>query len=183
MSDSMVPTATRGDRLLFEKAGRGELKRGDIVLFSAPDRYQGGSTISRVGGHGGDRVACCTDDRVTVDDKPLPEPYVSGGDARAGFGSYSVTVPRGRLFLLGDNRGNSRDSRFFLDQDSGTIAESQVAARLTKDWTGAVVLFAGVVLGRVLALIGAGCGLAGWLVGRKLSRPVAPPTPPFSSYA
>jgi signal peptidase I len=179
-SSSMEPTYSQGDRLLAEEVDSSELRRGDVVLFSAPDRYKG-LALTRIVGVGGDRVACCTDaDRkVTVNGTALPEPYL-GGDAGDGYGPYEVTVEQGRLFLLGDNRGNSMDSRFFLsEQHSGTIAESQVRGRLIDDWTVPVLLVVGVLLGGVLALVGAGCGLAGWLVGRKPYRP-APPPPPVS---
>lgn len=184
LGGSMEPTYSQGDRLVAEKVGSGQLRRGDVVLISAPDRYKG-YAVTRIVGLGGDRVACCTDadtdtdGKVTVDGTPFPEPYLKRGFAGDGYGPYEVTVPEGRLFLLGDNRGNSMDSRFFLGEHSGTIAESQVRGRLTDDWTVPVLLVVGVLLGGVLALVGAGCGLAGWLVGRKPYRPAAPP-PPFS---
>ncbi|MCX4823521.1 signal peptidase I [Streptomyces sp. NBC_01142] len=176
---SMEPTYSRGDRLLAEKVDSGKLRRGDVVLVSSPDRYEG-YALMRIVGLGGDQVACCTDEQqVTVDGMPLSEPYLKGVSADNGYGRYSVTVPQGRVFLLGDNRGNSNDSRFFLSEHSGTFAGAQVHGRLTDDVAVPMLLMAGVPLGGVLALVGMGCGLAGWLVGRKPYRSAAAP-PPFS---
>lgn len=82
--------------------------------------------IKRVIGVGGDTVACCdTQGRVTVNGKPLTEPYIYQnsplGQARS-FGP--VKVPAGRLFVMGDHRGDSSDSRV-----NGTIPESSVVGR------------------------------------------------------
>jgi len=103
--------------------------------------------IKRVIGVGGDRVACCTNGRVTVQpkgsDRPveLTEPYLFEDDAKvfceAGTtpeacppGAPGVLVPEGRLWVMGDHRGASRDSRSYLDNaDSGTIPVDEVIGR------------------------------------------------------
>ncbi|MEW2114755.1 signal peptidase I [Streptomyces sp. NPDC005474] len=185
-SQSMVPTYTPGERVIYDRVDGGEVRRGDVVLFSAPDRYQSSvSVMQRVIGVGGDRVVCCTgegtDARLTVNGKPVPEPYVNGGDANgmhgSSYASYDVTVPKGRLFLLGDNRRDSLDSRFFASDHDGTVAESAVTGRMTGDYTMPIVVGTAVMAGVVLALVGLGLGIAASVVRRRRrggAVPVAP---------
>ncbi|HWG93704.1 MAG TPA: signal peptidase I [Mycobacteriales bacterium] len=103
--------------------------------------------IKRVIGVEGDRVACCTDGKVTVQPAGsdtavvLEEPYLFEDDQRpfceAGAtaelcppGSPGVLVPEGRLFVMGDHRGASRDSRFYLDDaNNGTVPVDRVIGR------------------------------------------------------
>ncbi|MBT2406061.1 signal peptidase I [Streptomyces sp. ISL-87] len=83
--------------------------------------------IKRVIGVGGDTVACCDGrGRVTVNGSPLDEPYVNPGNSPSDI-RFEVTVPAGRLFVMGDHRANSADSRFHLDEAfEGTIDEHGV---------------------------------------------------------
>jgi signal peptidase I len=178
MSDAMEPTYRRGERLVVERIDAGGIRRGDVVLVHVPDRYRGGPVLQRVIGMGGDHVVC-DGNRITVNGKPVDEPYVMRGEVNPATGPYDVQVPDGRLFLLGDHRGNSNDSRFFLDEQSGSVAASGVVGRVQKGFTAPAVLLALGVLGIVLTLVGIGLGIAGYAAGRRARRPLvaAPPWP------
>ncbi|WP_427922063.1 signal peptidase I [Streptomyces sp. cg40] len=178
-SQSMLPTYKPGDRIFFDKVDGGEVRRGDVVVFSAPDHYGSSANVmQRVIGVGGDEVVCCTgsgtDARITVNGKPLSEPYVARGDVDGVHKTYDVKVPKGRLFLLGDNRANAMDSRFFASDHDGTVAESAVQGRVTDDRTAAVVIVSAAIGGVVLTLVGIGLGIAGFVVRRRKAAPVAP---------
>ncbi|MET9294542.1 signal peptidase I [Streptomyces sp. NPDC003077] len=129
-TDSMAPTIAVGDRVLAEQVNGADVRRGDIVVFR--DAVWGdGPMMKRVIGVGGDKVACCTKDgRLTVDGKPVEEPYVPGGGP-ASPTPFSATVPAGQIFLLGDHRFDSVDSRSHLaDGGHGSIPRSAVDARV-----------------------------------------------------
>ncbi|MEX2289700.1 MAG: signal peptidase I [Mycobacteriales bacterium] len=103
--------------------------------------------IKRVIGVPGDRVACCTDGKVSVQpegaERPtvLDEPYVfeddrmpfcaaGTGDTSCPEGAEGVLVPEGRLWVMGDHRGSSSDSRFHIeDANSGTVPQDKVIGR------------------------------------------------------
>jgi signal peptidase I len=159
-SGSMENTLQVGDRVLVNKLIyriRG-IARGDIVVFSGSGSWgppppsqsansvlavyrdamramgletDGTDYVKRVIGLPGDHVACCDDQgRITVNGMPLREgSYVYPGEApSAEF--FSVTVPPGRLWVMGDHRGDSADSRYHGgDPGEGTIPESAVVGR------------------------------------------------------
>ncbi len=89
--------------------------------------------VKRVIAVGGQTVRCCDEqNRVVVDGEPLEEPYVYFENGRGGtqepFGP--VTVPPGYLWMLGDNRNNSSDSRRHVDDElSGTVPEDNVIGK------------------------------------------------------
>ncbi|KOV55814.1 signal peptidase [Streptomyces sp. MMG1121] len=177
----MSPTYTAGQRIVWEKTDGSQVRRGDVVVFSAPERYaSGGVVMQRVIGVGGDRVACCTRlgsaERVTVNAEPLEEPYVSGGDADGLHRSYDVKVPRGRLFLLGDRRDDVVDSRFFAYDHGGTVPVDAVRGRVTNARPVALVLGTALLLAVVLVFTGVGLGI-GFLVVRRRKAPPVPMAP------
>jgi signal peptidase I len=158
-SGSMENTLLPGDRILVSKIVYKfrPIARGDVVVFSGagswdpPDQpasnwltglwddavnlvgIAGPDTdyVKRVIGVPGDHVACCTaSGQVTVNGVPLSESsYVYPGDVPSQL-RFSITVPAGRLWVMGDNRGDSDDSRFRVtDPGNGTIPESAVVGR------------------------------------------------------
>ncbi|MDQ2815193.1 MAG: signal peptidase I, partial [Actinomycetota bacterium] len=158
-SASMEDTLQIGDRVLVNKLiyhFRG-IDRGDVVVFGGQDSWgpdapptsgdpvvrvfdavlsdiglRSSQTyyIKRVIGLPGDRVACCTDGKVTVNGVPLIETsYVYPGNAPSSF-SFSATVPAGHVWVMGDHRGDSDDSRYHTgDPGGGAVPESQVVGR------------------------------------------------------
>ncbi|MDQ1701917.1 MAG: signal peptidase [Frankiaceae bacterium] len=85
--------------------------------------------IKRVIGVGGDRVACCTNGKVTVNGVPLNETYLKPGVAPSDQ-QFDVVVPKDHLWVMGDNRANSSDSRFHInDADHGYIPTHKVIGR------------------------------------------------------
>lgn len=88
--------------------------------------------VKRVVAVGGQTVQCCdAENRVTVDGRPLDEPYTYVSDpdyTSTPFGP--VTVPAGRMWLMGDHRDQSADSRAHItDPDSGTVAMDDVIGK------------------------------------------------------
>jgi signal peptidase I len=159
-SGSMEPTIRPGDRILVNKlAGGDDLRRGDVVVFdgtaafAGPDRTPpqssglvgrvlGGAAslfgidlgeqdyVKRVVGLPGDTVACCDDQgRVSVNGRPVTEDYLPSGAAPSET-TFEVTVPEGRLWVMGDNRPHSADSRAHLgDPGGGMVRLGDVLGR------------------------------------------------------
>ena len=157
-SGSMRPLFVDNDRILVQKISYwgGDVQRGDVVVFDDPGGQwlgtegaprltplqkalsevglypTGGHLVKRVIGVGGDRVKCCdAQGRVTVNGVPLNErSYIMKG-ANPSDRRFDVRVPKGRLWVMGDNRGNSEDSRFHQDLPSGgTVPADDVVGKV-----------------------------------------------------
>ena len=124
-SPTMEKTIFPGDRLLTVN-GSG-LHRGDVIVLRVPARQSrtSGLFIKRVIGLPGDHVACCdARGRITVNGKPLDEAYVYSGN-RPALSSFSVILGRGQIWVMGDHRNISVDSRKW-----GPVAVSGVVGRV-----------------------------------------------------
>lgn len=111
-STSMLPTLKIGDRLIIEKVSFkfNGISRGDIVVFHAPPASRMDEVmIKRVIGLPGDTVSI-KKGIVYINGSPLEEPYELE-KPRDDFKPF--TVPEGSIFVMGDNRNNSFDSRFW----------------------------------------------------------------------
>ena len=145
-SGSMEPLLEAGDRVLVSRTDYhfGEIRRGDLVVFDgrgsfAPfnsgnsrswtscSRPASGwalpaatpSTSSGVLGLPGDTVNCCgPDGRLRINGEPVQEDYIFDGDAPSDV-EFSVQVPKDRLWLMGDHRSASADSRALLGAPGG----------------------------------------------------------------
>ena len=118
-----APTASTLERTLLPLR---QIRRGDIVVFKYPEQPER-DFIKRVIGLPGETLEL-KNKKVYINDKPLDEPYVhflvppdeeSGGDFDVRVRYGPVTVPAGHYFMMGDNRDNSQDSRYwgFLPRD------------------------------------------------------------------
>ncbi|MFE7765694.1 signal peptidase I [Streptomyces sp. NPDC057438] len=129
-TDSMSPTITSGDRILAERVDGTEIKRGDVVVFRQ-ETWGNTPMVKRVVAVGGDTVACCTEGKLTVNGKKIDEGYLPPGEDAELTGIPEITVPKGRLFLLGDERSGSLDSTAHLTEaGNGTVPRAHVDARV-----------------------------------------------------
>jgi signal peptidase I len=112
-SGSMEPTLKIGDRVLVNKLSYDfhSVHRGDIVVFKKPanDNSPGVTDlVKRVIGLPGETISA-TNGQVYINGHPLTEPWLPRGDYTSAFGP--VQIPNGEYFMMGDNRGDSADSR------------------------------------------------------------------------
>ncbi|WP_323379191.1 signal peptidase I [Streptomyces durbertensis] len=129
-TDSMAPTVGAGERVLAQRIDGEAVRRGDVVVFEDPG-WGDLPMLKRVVGVGGDRVECCDDKgRLSVNGHPLDEPYVTGRGPASPV-DFTARVPRDGLFLLGDKRDSSLDSREHLDDaHQGSVGRDTVRARV-----------------------------------------------------
>lgn len=132
-SGAMEPSILVGDHILANKFVYNfeEPKRGDIIIFEYPEDLSK-DFIKRVVGLGGDKIEI-TNKQVYINDEALEEQYAvfKAGDTSSfgiqksrNFGPF--TVPDGHFFVMGDNRDNSHDSRYW-----GTVAKEAIKGRAT----------------------------------------------------
>ena len=113
----MLPTLNDGDRILLNTF-KNTYDRGDIVVFHIPgDKL----LIKRIIGIEGDDVQI-RDGSVYLNGKKLDEPYING---RGTLYGEEMVVPQGHVYVMGDNRSNSVDSRII-----GTVLESEIIGSL-----------------------------------------------------
>jgi signal peptidase I len=154
-SESMENTLLRGDRVVVQKISG--FDRGDVVVFrdpggwlsdpvedrrpfdrvlefvGLPTRSTPGHLIKRVIGLPGDTVVCCDEkDRITVNGHPIDESsylYVDSDEVQINPSDvrFEVVVPAGRIFVMGDHRDVSADSRCHLSDLSTTGSKGEVA--------------------------------------------------------
>ncbi|MBT2364644.1 signal peptidase I [Streptomyces sp. ISL-10] len=159
-SESMMNTLQRGDRVLVDKLTPwfgSEPERGEVVVFHDPGGWLEGEPtpepnalqevlsfiglmpsaeekdlIKRTIAVEGDTVECKKDGPLKVNGKALNEPYIAPGstpcDERSSFGP--LTVPKDRIWVMGDNRQNSQDSRYHMeDVNGGFVPVDKVVGR------------------------------------------------------
>jgi signal peptidase I len=149
-SPSMEHTLNVLDRVLVNKLVYDfrEPRRGEIVVFKAPQQWQSGTEgedfIKRIIGTGGDHIVCCDgQQRIMVNGRALDEPYIyrdaDGTPNAAADEPFDITVPTGRLWVMGDHREASADSLEHWETsqniDEATIkADSIVGRAFTIFW-------------------------------------------------
>jgi signal peptidase I len=143
-SGSMEPTIEPGDRLLVNRLVHGaDLHRGDVVVFDGTTAFPAGADhadgagpssdyVKRVVGLPGDRVVCCDPSgRLRVNGVAVNEPYVLPGDRPSEL-TFDVTVPPASMWVMGDHRSQSGDSRSYLGRPGGGMVPlSDVIGQVT----------------------------------------------------
>jgi len=136
------------------------IKRGDVVVFRDPDNWLPAADVNtspfiisklkaglvavgvlpnpakqylvkRVVGVAGDHVVCCTNTgKITVNGKEMNEPYIFAGNVPSDM-NFDVTVPKDKIWVMGDHRGASADSRYHQeDINKGFVPLNRVTGRV-----------------------------------------------------
>lgn len=156
-SQSMENTLLPSDRILASKITKriSGVDRGQIVVFRDPGGWlppavptsgnpvrsalefiglmpssSGDDLVKRVIGVGGDRVRCCSPEgKIVLNGVPLDEPYLKPGVSTDQI-QFDVTVPGNSVFVMGDNRPESADSRYHLAENDGGVPVDNVVGRV-----------------------------------------------------
>ena len=152
-SASMEDTLLLQDRIVATKITKPftDIKRGEIVVFKDPGDWlpeyesnrnfflhflsvvgllpsdAGDDLVKRVIGISGDNVKCCSENgRILINGVELnDESFIKPG-VETNQVEFEITVPEKRVFVMGDNRPDSRDSRFHLETAYGTVPEKNI---------------------------------------------------------
>lgn len=131
-SGSMIPTLQIGDRILVDKLSFdfNPVRTGEIVVFRRPPADtvapQIADLVKRVVGLPGQTIASGPGAQVLINGKPIAQPWLTAqAKADPGPAIRTQVIPKGQYFMMGDNRGNSEDSRFF-----GTVPGSLIVGRV-----------------------------------------------------
>ena len=157
-SASMEDTLLISDRIIASKitTTMSDVSRGEVVVFKDPGGWlpepppppdgargalragltfigllpsdTGQDLVKRAIAIEGDRISCCNaDGRIVLNGVPLVEDYIKGPTNQVQF---DVVVPPDGIFVMGDNRGDSRDSRYHLDTENGSVPAGDVVGRV-----------------------------------------------------
>lgn len=136
------------------------IKRGDVIVFRDPDNWLPYASepvenkfittlkdglvtvgvlpnptkqylVKRVIGVAGDHIICCAKDKtLTINGKKTSEPYIFAGNVPSEM-DFNITVPQGKVWVMGDHRGSSADSRYHQDDiNHGMVPTSKITGRV-----------------------------------------------------
>ncbi len=160
-SGSMENTLQIGDRVAVNKLPfiSKTINRGDVVVFRdpanwLPEPYEASGNkilgkikdglvtvgvlpnpakqylVKRVIGVAGDKVICCNNGKLTINGKETSEPYIFAGNKASDL-DFNITVPEGKIWVMGDHRGSSADSRYHQDDvNNGFVPVSKVTGQV-----------------------------------------------------
>ena len=160
-SGSMENTLQIQDRVAVNKVPfiSGSINRGDVVVFRdpanwLPEPFEGAENkvvakikeafvavgvlpnpakqylVKRVIGVAGDQIICCSNGKLTINGKETNEPYIFAGNKPSDL-DFNVTVPEGKIWVMGDHRGSSADSRYHQDDvNNGFVPVEKVTGRV-----------------------------------------------------
>lgn len=157
-SASMQDTLQENDRIIVSKISTrfSGIDRSNVIVFHDPGGWlgegfpnpydtpvgrvlqaigivpsnSGNDLVKRVIGVANDKIECCdVQGRITVNGVGVDGAYIRDG-VTSDQVTFSVLVPEGNVFVMGDNRGNSEDSRFHLDKNNGMVPVEEIIGRV-----------------------------------------------------